>query len=213
MFVDSLPSPYYDMLIVNAFVDFGDLMYSVGRIEDGIKRGRIVDTGASMREKKRIVLDEHVQAMSREERGSKRRSHTTREEPVKNHPRSPGYAQVPPAGLHSPQRFAQEYNQGFDSGYYQSKKRKRTKVYHSLPMSYTKLLPILIQNYGISVIPARPRRPQYPKKYDVNAKCEYHGRVGGYSMENCTAFKGKAQSLINADPVKFRGLVNGHQKH
>ena len=92
MFVDTLPSPYYDMLIVNTFMEFGDLMYFVGRIEDGIKKGRIVDTGASMREKKRIVPDEHVQAMSREERGSKRRSHTTREEPVKNHPRSPGYA-------------------------------------------------------------------------------------------------------------------------
>ena len=45
MFVDTLPSPYYDMLIVNTFVEFGDLMYSVRRIEDGIKRGRIVDTG------------------------------------------------------------------------------------------------------------------------------------------------------------------------
>ena len=30
MFVDTLPSPYYDMLIVNTFVEFGDLMYSVG---------------------------------------------------------------------------------------------------------------------------------------------------------------------------------------
>ena len=77
MFVDTLPSPYYDMLIVNTFMEFGDLMYSVERIEDGIKRGRIVDIGASMREKKRIIPDEHVQAMSREERGGKIRSHTT----------------------------------------------------------------------------------------------------------------------------------------
>ena len=66
MFVDTL-IPYYDMLIVNTFVKFGDLMYSVGRIEDRIKRGRIVDIGASMREKKRIVPDEHVQTMSGEE--------------------------------------------------------------------------------------------------------------------------------------------------
>ena len=51
MFVDTLPSPYYDMLIVNAFVDFRDLMYSVGRIEDGIKRGKIMDTEANMMEK------------------------------------------------------------------------------------------------------------------------------------------------------------------
>ena len=55
MFVDTLPSPYYDMLIVNTFVEFGDLMYFVGRIEDGIKRGRIVDTGASKEERKRVV--------------------------------------------------------------------------------------------------------------------------------------------------------------
>ena len=92
MFVDTLPSSYYDMLIVNTFMKFENLMYSVGRIEDGIKRGRIVDTGASMREKKRIVLDEHIQAMFREERGSKIRSHMTREELVKNHLCSPGYA-------------------------------------------------------------------------------------------------------------------------
>ena len=86
MFVDTLPSPYYDMLVVNAFVEFGDLLHSVGRIEGGIKRGRIVDTRAGMTEKQRFVPDEHVQTMSKE-RISKRRSHTTWEEPVKNHPR------------------------------------------------------------------------------------------------------------------------------
>ena len=60
MFVDTLPSPYYDMLIVNTFVEFGDLMYFVERIEDGIKRGRIVDTRASKEERKRFVPNEHV---------------------------------------------------------------------------------------------------------------------------------------------------------
>ena len=80
-------------------------------------------------------------------------------------------------------------------------------------MSYTGLLPILIQNYRISVIPARTKGPLYPKKYDVNTKCEYHGRVGGHSEENCTAFKDKVQSLIYADLIKFRELVSGYQKH
>ena len=86
------------MLIVNTFVEFGDLIYFVGRIEDGIKRGRIVDTGASTKERKRFVPDEHVQAMS----GEKRRSHATREEPVENHLRSPRYAQVPFTDPQSP---------------------------------------------------------------------------------------------------------------
>ena len=153
MFVDTLPSSYYDMLIVNTFMEFRDLMYFVGRIEDGIKKRRIVDTGASMREKKRIVPDKHVQAMSREKKRSKRRSHTTREEPVKNHPHSPRYAQVPLADLHLPQRFAQEYDQESDSSYYQSKKRKKIKVYHTFSMSYGELLPILVQNQGFLSFP------------------------------------------------------------
>ena len=145
--------------------------------------------------------------------GEKKRSHATREEPVKNHPHSSGCAQVPLAGLHAPQRFAQEYVQGSDPGYYQSKKRKRTKVYHSLPMSYAELLPLLIQNYGIFVIPARPRKPPYPKGYDIDARCEYHGEARGHSTEDCTTFKDKVQSLIDADSTKFRELVNSHQKH
>ena len=66
-------------------------MYSVGKIKDGIKKGRIVDTRASKKERKRFVLDEHVKAMS----GEKRRSHMTREKPVKNHPRSPGMPKSP----------------------------------------------------------------------------------------------------------------------
>ena len=209
MFIDTLPSSYYDMLIVNTFMEFRDLMYSVGRIEVGIKRRRIVDTRASKKERKRFVLDEHVQAMFAE----KRRSHMTRKEPIKNHPRSAGYAQVPLAGLYSPKRFAQEYDQGSDPGYYQSKKKKRTKVYHTLPMSYGELFPILIQNYVIFVIPARPRRPLYPKGYDINARCEYHGGVRGHFTENCKTFKEKVQSLIDTDPTKFRELVSGHQEH
>ena len=79
-------------------------------------------------------------------------------------------------------------------------------------MTYEELLPVLIQNYEIPVIPARPRRPPYPKRYDVNAKCEYHGGVGGHSIEDCMTFKSKVQALIDANPTKFRELVNGHQK-
>ena len=80
-------------------------------------------------------------------------------------------------------------------------------------MSYGELLPILVQNYGISVIPVRPRRPPYSKGYDINARCDYHKGVRRHSTENCTTFKDKIQSLIDADPTKLREFVNGHQKH
>ena len=83
-------------------------------------------------------------------------------------------------------------------------------MYHALSMSYGELLPILVQNYEISVIPVRPRGPPYPKRYDINARCEYHGGVRGHSIKDYTTLKDKVQSLINADPIKFRGLIGGH---
>ena len=61
MFVDTLPFPYYDMLVVNAFMEFGDLMYSVGRIEDGIKKGKIVDIETTTFGKKGNVPNKHVE--------------------------------------------------------------------------------------------------------------------------------------------------------
>ena len=78
-------------------------------------------------------------------------------------------------------------------------------------MTYAKLLPILIQNYGISVFLAKPRRSPYPKGYDVNARCQHHGGVKGHSIENCIAFKEKVQALIDTNLAKFKYLVNGHQ--
>ena len=80
-------------------------------------------------------------------------------------------------------------------------------------MTYEELLPVLIQNYRISVIPPKPKRLPYPRGSDVNATCEYHGGVGGHSVENCKAFKNKVQDLIYADVIKFRELVGGYQKH
>ena len=34
-----------------------------------------------------------------------------------------------------------------------------------------------LQQYGISVIPSKPKRPPYPQGYDLNAKCEYHWKL------------------------------------
>ena len=60
----TLSSPYYDMLVGNAFLEFGDLLYAVGRIEYGIKKGRIANTEARVPEQRRNVVDEHIRATS-----------------------------------------------------------------------------------------------------------------------------------------------------
>ena len=98
MFVDTLPSPYYDMLGVNAFVEFEKLMYSVERIEDGIRKGKIVDTGASIQEKKMIILNKH-------DRGLNKRKPSAIEKSVGSLSRSSlrtPYARVPQVGFPPP---------------------------------------------------------------------------------------------------------------
>ena len=80
-------------------------------------------------------------------------------------------------------------------------------MYHTLPVSYAQLLPLLVQKYKIPIIPAKPRKPPYPKWYDFNAQCEYHGGVQGHSTESYTPLKDKVQVLINADPTKFQELL------
>ena len=99
-------------------------------------------------------------------------------------PHSSSYAQVPIIGFPLSQKFVRKRDRDFDSSHPRGNKEKRAKVCHSLPMSYEELLSVLIQNYGIFLILARPRRPSYLEGYHVNAICEYHGGVGGHSMEN-----------------------------
>ena len=81
-FVDTLPSLYYDMLVGNAFFEFGDLLYAVGRIEYGIKKGRIVNTKAKVPKQKRSVVDEHIRATSCGKKN--KRKFNVEEETVKN---------------------------------------------------------------------------------------------------------------------------------
>ena len=79
MFVDTLPFSYYDMLVVNAFVEFGDLMYYVGRIEDGIKRGKIVDTEAITLERKELFsMSMFKQCLEKEEAKERKVTYGTR---------------------------------------------------------------------------------------------------------------------------------------
>ena len=135
-FVDTLPSPYYDMLIGNAFLEFGDLLYTVGRIEYGIKKGRIANTEAKVPEQRRNVVDKHVQTTSCRKRS--KRKFNEEEEAVKSLSHS---SQV----MFSPSQLSvQERDPDVNSNYSQSNKRKRAKMYHALPVSYAQLLPILV---------------------------------------------------------------------
>ena len=141
--VDTLPSPYYDMLVDNTFTEFANLLFSMGRIEDGIRKGRVADTRASILEKKGIVFDEHVQTRSME-RENKRKSCMMSDESVNNLLYTSPYTSVHYNQGPPPQMITQGHGKEIDSSYSRSNKRKRIKVYHSLSMNYKELPPILI---------------------------------------------------------------------
>ncbi|XP_027922767.1 uncharacterized protein LOC114180664 [Vigna unguiculata] len=70
-------------------------------------------------------------------------------------------------------------------------------------MTYTELLPHLLQKRLVAICPMKPMQPPFPKNYDPNAKCDYHGGGVGHSTEKCVALKHKVEALINSGWVKF----------
>ena len=80
----------------------------------------------------------------------------------------------------------------------------RTPVqFDPIPMSYTELLPRLIQSSLLVPTPMKPLEPPYPRGYDPNAKCDYHAGAVGHSTENCRALKFRVQDLIDAKWLSF----------
>jgi len=90
--------------------------------------------------------------------------------------------------------------QAQSSGYGQKNNNSRGKVvnFTPIPMTYTELLPDLLKNALVAICPARIIQPPYSRYYDVNAKCEYHGGEVGHSTKNCQALKYKVQSLLDS---------------
>ncbi|KAA0043107.1 Gag-pro-like protein [Cucumis melo var. makuwa] len=85
-----------------------------------------------------------------------------------------------------------------------NKTNSDTWRFDPIPMTYTKLLPQLIQNRQLAPIPMIPIQSPYPKWYDSNAGCDYHAGGAGHSTENCLALKRNVQSLINAGWLSFK---------
>ncbi|RDX83342.1 hypothetical protein CR513_35743, partial [Mucuna pruriens] len=52
-------------------------------------------------------------------------------------------------------------------------------------MTYTKLFPLLLEHKLIEVVPLKLLEPPYPRSYDPNARCDYHGGAVGHGMEKC----------------------------
>ncbi|RDX62724.1 hypothetical protein CR513_58914, partial [Mucuna pruriens] len=62
-------------------------------------------------------------------------------------------------------------------------------------MTYTDLLPQLLEQKLMEVIPLKPVEPPYRRSYDPNARCGYHGGVIGHATKRCWSLKHKSGLL------------------
>ncbi|KAL5134028.1 hypothetical protein HKD37_03G007279 [Glycine soja] len=71
-------------------------------------------------------------------------------------------------------------------------------------MTYEDLLPSLVANRMVVISSGRIHQPPFPKWYNPNTTCTYHGRTPSHLTEQCMAFKRKVQSLIEAGWLTFQ---------
>src|ERR1051325_7821903 len=77
-----------------------------------------------------------------------------------------------------------------------------------IPMTYTSLLPYLIQDGRVVPRELKPV-PGPPKPwFNENARCAFHANSPGHTTEDCFAFKCKVQELIDRKLLTFADVRN-----
>ncbi|RDY09933.1 hypothetical protein CR513_05621, partial [Mucuna pruriens] len=170
MFIDTLPSPYYDRIVGNVASNFANLVVVGERIELGIQRGK------------------PRQTLLRTPLGYKGGSRSTTTQPTPYIPPSQPQANV---GTTTNARPTQ---QGA---------RRSHRVLAPIPMTYTQLFPLLLEQNLIELIPLKPFEPPYPRSYDPNVRCDYHGRTIGHATERCWSLKHKVQDHLDDGLLRF----------
>ena len=146
---------------------------------------RSINTEARVPEQRRSVIDEHIRATSVEKRN--KRKFNEEKEAVQNLSHSP---QIKSS---SSQLLGQKKDLDINSNCSLSTKRKRAKMYHTLPVSYAQLLPILVQKYKIPIIPAKLK-----SLYILN------GMISMPDVNTMAGFKDILQKAAHHSKTKFK---------
>ncbi|XP_052727606.1 uncharacterized protein LOC128193339 [Vigna angularis] len=226
MFVNTLQSPFYEHMVGNVSSNFANIVIIGERIEIGLKNGKIAGGSSAVENSKKPSFnpgkkkegDVHVTSTMPVWRS---------QAPIQNY--RPYLGQPPYAanaafahpirpqqqqGFYQPQPITNNAwrtgtsanpNPNAGQGTYPRKTQERNFVHFTpIPTTYTEFLPHLVKRGLVAICPMMPMQPPYPRGYDTDAKCSYHGGGVGHSTERCMAFKHKVQALIDAGWLKFQ---------
>nr|KYP63458.1 hypothetical protein KK1_018034 [Cajanus cajan] len=95
----------------------------------------------------------------------------------------------------------------------QSKPRD-DKVVDKIPITYTELLPQLLEaSMLVRLPPTKKMNPLYPPWYKPEERCDYHSNTPGHSVERCKTLQFRVQGLIDAGWLKFDTDTPSIDKH
>ena len=228
MMVDTLPVFYYEKLLGYMPSSFADLVFAGEKIEVGLKRGKfdyVSSTSTNARRigatgSKRKEGDTHVVPSAPAWIKPPQTSHGTHQY-VQHHPSfsaragdsfnsAPIQPRAPvPIQMEAPQAPASTSthpagNAHFGIGSNAIRNFPPRPTFTLIPMAYEDLLPSLIANQMAMISPWKIYQPPFPKWYNPDATCAYHGKTPGHSTELCLALKYKVQDLIEAGWLTFK---------
>lgn len=70
-------------------------------------------------------------------------------------------------------------------------------------MTYTQILPYLLQRVLVEIRPLAPPPTPPPRGYDANARCDFHVGSLGHTTEKCLSLNFKVQDFLNRKVISF----------
>ncbi|RDY13685.1 hypothetical protein CR513_01358, partial [Mucuna pruriens] len=164
MFIDTLPSSYYDKVIGNAASNFADLVTVGERIELGIRRGRFAqESGSGGLSKKPIAK------------------------------KKKGEANAVIVGPSFPQ--GRDHQSKADV----ARQEKATSNIDSNPRVLHRVVALVARAKAHGNNSPQALEPPYPRSYDPNARCDYHGGVVGHATKRT---KGQTSKGTRSRPTR-----------
>ncbi|XP_058741285.1 uncharacterized protein LOC131613654 [Vicia villosa] len=234
MFMDTLQDPYLNRMVGCAASEFSTLVVIGERIEHGLMTGKIqnaatnfefpeqdgeeTSTISEVGEKDHAYSPVHIPCYQMTEiipdqDAPQICAATISQPPVQFVQQEPVlYNQSVKYALQQQQRYKQNRRPQQNQQRPQNNLERRNAPLDPIPMTYSKLLPHLVQSS--LVVPKFLKPPKsFPPEYDPNVQCDYHAGSVGHSTEDCNSFKAKVQQLIDMRYLTFQEgklLINGH---
>ncbi|CAL5207234.1 unnamed protein product [Lathyrus oleraceus] len=224
LFRDTLQIPYFERMISSVTSNFAHLVTIGERVESALKSGRIQGASSNQARETESLSDSQKEeddeinvvmadvGYSHDAPARPYGSSPSQQSPFptprypyrkSTRPRAPSKQPwtVPHANQIS--RGQGYQNQHLNQHRPRNNMERRIAPLDPIPMSYSQLLPYLIQSSLVEPKSLRPLSEPYQPGYDPDVQCGYHAGTIGHSNEDYNAFKAKVQQLIDKRYISF----------